>query len=242
MSGVEHSSLNMTISYDQHVKDITWKYENNGKRSLIAKIKNGKMVGNIDDGFKLFDSGRVLSINNLTKNHYGLYIADATLLNDTTIEEEFIVTEPEPVPPAEVIPESLPPDDLANHLSERSYMVTIFSIIIILVFVPVCLYKNWKRSSNTIEQDGQKEVQTNQNENVAKERGNEENVKISIEDTGTEESLFIKIPHLFDKYSEQKSPYSSKSFTSSTNIQQLTITSDSKNSTNKSVEEKMPRV
>ncbi|XP_075185851.1 uncharacterized protein LOC142257600 [Anomaloglossus baeobatrachus] len=114
VSGDLHSPLNLTTSFSSNdLKEVSWKFEINGTENLIATIRNGRFVDD-HNGYSQYDNGAVLEIDNLTKDHQGIYIADVTFPNNTVKTMCFNLTVHGNLAPAEKEPTTSSPSSYAQ--------------------------------------------------------------------------------------------------------------------------------
>ncbi|KAM4013346.1 uncharacterized protein ACNLHF_003453 isoform 2-T2 [Anomaloglossus baeobatrachus] len=109
-----HLPLNLTTSFSSNdLKEVSWKFEINGTENLIATIRNGRFVDD-HNGYSQYDNGAVLEIDNLTKEHQGIYIADVTFPNNTVKTMSFNLTVHGNLSPAEKEPTTSSPSSYAQ--------------------------------------------------------------------------------------------------------------------------------
>ncbi|KAG9469386.1 hypothetical protein GDO78_020618 [Eleutherodactylus coqui] len=179
-----NSSIELQTDFNISVIEVTWKHTNpnNGKKLKIIKIQNGNVTSIVDDRYSPDINGRNLVINNPTENDSGVYRIEVTLLNGTLVTQTINVTLSDPV---QITQEVNRNGNKKNETSEpssvkmkkRNRMYVIIPVIVIPAVFGAILWKCWKRSSATSRRGGQNET-----------------LMPPVQDTETQESLFIDIP------------------------------------------------
>ncbi|XP_071971100.1 uncharacterized protein [Engystomops pustulosus] len=142
------SSRTMRSPFGPNVLDNTWKYRSNGVDTLIAKVRNGSLEGDLDPRYNLENMGTDLTIRDVPKNSQDQVILEVTLWNNTLKEVPFNLTYDEPTPTPTPTPTDLRTED-ENKTSDNVRLIPILTVLALaLVLALGMCYICYKRSSN----------------------------------------------------------------------------------------------
>ncbi|KAG8584696.1 hypothetical protein GDO81_004725 [Engystomops pustulosus] len=141
-----NSSRTLESPFGPNVQDNTWKHISNGVETLIAKVRNGSLDGELDPRYKLENKGANLTIRDVPKNSQDQVILEVTLWNNTLEEVKFNLTYDEPTPTP--TPTDLRTED-ENKTSDNVPLIPILTVLALALALALgmgCIC--YKRSSN----------------------------------------------------------------------------------------------
>ncbi|KAG8560391.1 hypothetical protein GDO81_014952 [Engystomops pustulosus] len=109
ISGLSNSYINLRALFPSSpvpVIEVMWYHKTtDGNEVLLAKFQDGRVIDRLSSRYMVEDGGRVLKIQNGSKNDNGVYKDEATLQGGGLVDDVLYLTVYDPVPIPDVIPQ-----------------------------------------------------------------------------------------------------------------------------------------